>query len=243
MSFFEISAHPHHHTDRVRSALSQLDSLLRSMALCSVDQDDPRVSRFTNRTVPAVSAPPSHVQSLPPQWEPHHQHTHHPTYPHHLQHPQTLPSTPYVTPNPPSPSSCCCANFTLGHNSNTAKEWTPLWLTTPTWQDSWPEADIRKEECRRIVWSSMMLTAGHSSYTVAWGGSAQLDLFINNPANVSFRVLEASLRLCSLYVNLSLTFPQVHGTLPRRILDACGLLRLSKRDRMGVVHACHAALA
>ncbi|KAK7690029.1 hypothetical protein QCA50_006673 [Cerrena zonata] len=185
MSFFEISAHPHHHTDRVRSALSQLDSLLRSMALCSVDQNDPRVSKFTNRTVPSVS-PPSQLQSLPPQWESHHQHhqhPHHPTYPSHLQLPQSLPPAGYINPNPPSPSQCCCANFTLGQNSNTAKEWTPLWLTTPTWQDNWPEADIRKEECRRIVWSSMMLTAGHSSYTVAYGGSAQLDLFINNPAN------------------------------------------------------------
>ncbi|CAL1713148.1 unnamed protein product [Somion occarium] len=173
LAFFEISAHPAHSTNRVRSAMSRLDSLLRSMALCSVDKDDPRVTRFGNRVVPAVS-PRSQTESLP-HWNPHHHHHHH--VPRAQGHPA------YVVPSSPSPPHCSCTSFTLGHNSPIAKDVTPLWLTTPAWPDSWTEGEIRKEECRRIVWSSMTLTAGHSSYTAACNGSAQMDLFISNPAN------------------------------------------------------------
>lgn len=63
-----------------------------------------------------------------------------------------------------------------------------MWGPTPAWDETWSEAEIRKESCRRLCWSSMILAAGHMSYTIAHR-SQGLDLFISNPANVSFSAL------------------------------------------------------
>ena len=65
------------------------------------------------------------------------------------------------------------------------REFAPLWDMTPTWQSEWTESDIRKEECRRLVWSSVMLTAGHSSYTAASPDMETQQLFLMDPRNVS----------------------------------------------------------
>ena len=75
--------------------------------------------------------------------------------------------------------------FTLGHTWPMVREVAPLWDMTPTWQSEWTEADIRKEECRRLVWSSVMLTAGHSSYTAASPDIETQQLFLMDPRNVS----------------------------------------------------------
>ncbi|KAL4250671.1 hypothetical protein ABKN59_005386 [Abortiporus biennis] len=157
IGFFEISAHPNHSTNRVRSAMGMLDSLIRSLSLTQLDKDDPRVSTFTSRLVPTVSSETSDVA----HWDP----------------------TLQRVPHDHSTHQCTCSSFTLGHNSPIAQEVTPLWLTTPAWKEDWSEADVRKEECRRIVWSSMMLAAGHSLYTSACAGFTQMDLFIADPSN------------------------------------------------------------
>ena len=75
--------------------------------------------------------------------------------------------------------------FTLGHTWPMIREFAPLWDMTPTWQSEWTESDIRKEECRRLVWSSVMLTAGHSSYTAASPDMETQQLFLMDPRNVS----------------------------------------------------------
>ncbi|KAI0070393.1 hypothetical protein K474DRAFT_816565 [Panus rudis PR-1116 ss-1] len=168
IAFFEISAHPRHSTDRVRSALSMLDSLIRSMSLMSLDQDDPRVTRFETRSVPVVSTPTSHTQSLPVNWDNH-------SHPH--PHPQLGVGIP------PPTSSCNCSSYTLVSHAPNAREITPMWLTTPAWADEHNEGEVRREECRRIVWSSMMLTAGHTMYISACSGFTPIDLYIHDPSN------------------------------------------------------------
>ena len=76
--------------------------------------------------------------------------------------------------------------FTLGHTWPMIREFAPLWDMTPTWQSEWTEGDIRKEECRRLVWRSVMLSAGHSAYTAARSeGSEVQQLFLMDPRNVS----------------------------------------------------------
>ncbi|KAI0335882.1 hypothetical protein GY45DRAFT_1239777 [Cubamyces sp. BRFM 1775] len=79
--------------------------------------------------------------------------------------------------------SCSCMSFTLGHTWPVVHEYAPLWDMTPTWQSQWSESEIRKEECRRLVWSSVMLTAGHSSYTAASPDLHVQQLFLMDPRN------------------------------------------------------------
>lgn len=87
--------------------------------------------------------------------------------------------------SPATQSKCNCMTFTLGHSWPMVKEFAPLWDTTPTWQSEWTESEIRKEECRRIVWSSVMLSAGHSSYTAASSNIQTQQLFLMDTRNVS----------------------------------------------------------
>ncbi|KAJ8501969.1 hypothetical protein ONZ51_g330 [Trametes cubensis] len=79
--------------------------------------------------------------------------------------------------------SCSCMSFTLGHTWPVVHEYAPLWDMTPTWQSQWTESEIRKEECRRLVWSSVMLTAGHSSYTAASPELHVQQLYLMDPRN------------------------------------------------------------
>ncbi len=108
----------------------------------------------------------------------------------HTQPPtQSYPSSqPHAEAQPPVsaiPSSCHCIMFTLGHSWGMVQEFAPLWDMTPTWQSEWTESDIRREECRRLVWSSVMLSAGHSAYTAARSEDSDVQqLFLMDPRNV-----------------------------------------------------------
>ncbi|KAI0822302.1 hypothetical protein BC628DRAFT_1327700 [Trametes gibbosa] len=78
---------------------------------------------------------------------------------------------------------CSCMTFTLGHSWPMVREIAPLWDMTPRWQSQWTESEIRKEECRRLVWSSVVMTAGHSSYTAASSEMEVQELFLMDPRN------------------------------------------------------------
>lgn len=155
-----------HTSERVRSAVTMLDSLIRYMRLSSLDANDPRVTRFAPRTAPVVSA---------------------------FSQPQTQRnSTEFVAaqqagtiPLPQNMASkCWCANYTLGNTSPDTIELAPLWSHTAGWLAHWTEGDIRREECRRLVWSSVILIAGYASYNTATGKLLP-ELALMNPSNVS----------------------------------------------------------
>lgn len=74
--------------------------------------------------------------------------------------------------------------MTLGVRWSGAYEHTPLWVTTPGWDDSWTEVQIRKELCRRLCWSALSLVSGHTSYVTA-SKRIPAELFLIEPANVS----------------------------------------------------------
>lgn len=165
-----------------------LDNLVRSLALAGLDQNDGRVSRFAARSVPTVSV--SHGIDYPPAatghaWD---VRAHVPVSPHS-----------YVPPPPPPPLShtpqtgeCACHAYTLGSNWSGAQEHTPLWLMTPAWDQEAADATVRKEECRRLVWSSVMMVAGYTSFTAANSLAPPLELSLMDPSNVSALTVPAA---------------------------------------------------
>jgi hypothetical protein len=64
LALFESSAHPQHNPDRVASSLVFLDTIIQSLALTSIDADDPDVSLFTSHNVPIVSTNNASEESL-----------------------------------------------------------------------------------------------------------------------------------------------------------------------------------
>lgn len=79
---------------------------------------------------------------------------------------------------------CACRQYTLKQQWPTVSEIAPLWETTAMWPDGMSEGELRKEECRRLMWSSVMLTAGQNSYTSADAEKERADLFIKDYRNV-----------------------------------------------------------
>jgi hypothetical protein len=171
---FEICAHPHHSSERATSAMIVLDSIIRSLSLTLVDADDPKTSIFTPGTVPAVPESPRSDS-----WD-----SDNTLVDFDLGMRSTLlHSRQSQSPvEPPSKAGCSCQLMTLKASWPQGSEHVPLWASTPAWNSS-SEGEIRKESCRRLCWSSMMLAAGHASYTTANRSSA-LNLFISDPANV-----------------------------------------------------------
>jgi hypothetical protein len=163
-AFFEICAHPYHSSERARSAVVILDSLVHSMSLSSLDAHDPQATTFSPGTPPIVS-PQQHRHSIS---------------------------------DFPTASECQCAEHSLGRVWPMARSITPLWLSTPAWIEEATEAELRKDQCRRLVWSSVMLIAGYTSYCEANQLSAELDLYLLDSSNVRTCLLAMlfSVHLC-----------------------------------------------
>jgi hypothetical protein len=83
------------------------------------------------------------------------------------------------------PVGCFCDEVSLGRQWPEAQTRVPLWVATPTWNSEWTEGEIKKEECRRLCWSALMLISGHTSYAAAvnWRHS---DYFVMEPSNVRY---------------------------------------------------------
>jgi hypothetical protein len=162
-----------------------LDSIIRTLSLTLVDANDPYTSTFSPGKVPAVASglqpPPSGHGAM------HNGHiaSHHHNYP-------ASPSIPVSTDR-----GCSCLSLTLGEQWSPSFEHTPLWTQSPAWSASWSEAEVRKESCRRLCWSSMLLAATHSNYGAATRGHT-LDLFISDPSHVGYPTLLISILLTFL---------------------------------------------
>lgn len=79
--------------------------------------------------------------------------------------------------------NCSCRDQTLGHQWPPAATTVPSWISTPAWPDGLPESEIQKEECRRLIWSSIQLLAGRNSYAVA-RGTQVIDFALCKASNV-----------------------------------------------------------
>ena len=67
---------------------------------------------------------------------------------------------------------CNCLALSLGHNWPSVHNLAPSWRTTMMWPENLSEADFRREECRRLVWGSVMLIANLYAYAAATPDSA-----------------------------------------------------------------------
>lgn len=157
-----------------------LDSLVRTMGLTSLDAGDSRTTIFAPGAPPVVQPQSTTRLALEGQEEGLSSHS----------------------------KGCQCAQHSLGSRWSMSQSVTPLWVSTPAWSEDLSESEMRKEECRRLVWSSVMLVAGHSSYSAAHLQSPSLDLFMIDPANVSIFVVKLSSTLIRF---------AVFSAVPRRI--------------------------
>lgn len=170
---FEISAHPLRSNGRCTSSFSTLDSIIRTLSLTQIDAEDPSASAFRPRSVPRVLPPHGMAPYHAPQ----------PPYPRNLLLQGGYPTAPMHTGtfarhstgipvelSPPSISrGCSCFELSHGRVWPYAQEHTPLWMFTPAWRPDWTPMEIRKEECRRLVWSTLTLIAGYTTYRSAMG--------------------------------------------------------------------------
>ncbi|KAI1796440.1 hypothetical protein LXA43DRAFT_912176 [Ganoderma leucocontextum] len=185
--FFEMHSHPKQTFDRSLSSLLLVDSLLRLFGLTRIDEDlKPRGLSPYAVIQPQGYNPAAHMGFIPPlQSASHNWST------------STLgiSSTPFQGPPfvPPSRASssfvdgiplgsyplqhnhspyshgtgCNCAALSLGQNWPSINALAPSWRGTMMWPEGLSEGEFRREECRRIVWSSVMAVANLNVYTVA----------------------------------------------------------------------------
>lgn len=96
----------------------------------------------------------------------------------------SVPSLPRIARQPhEAPRSCDCMSFTLGGLQPEATERSPSWLATPGWDPSWTAAEIRQEECRRLVWCVHQGATGQTVHYLTLGLPPP-DYFVTDPFNV-----------------------------------------------------------
>ncbi|KAI0629846.1 hypothetical protein C8Q77DRAFT_270240 [Trametes polyzona] len=174
LAYFEMHAHPRQSDIRNRSSFLLLDSLIRLFSLTTLDANLPG-SRFSLFAMHADSPTLADVQCVHNQ-------------PASGSAPATESPSYRYNPTPSVSASvlevgCRCAQHTLGRQWPRVLEVAPSWQATAMWPDHASEADIRREECRRLVWSSVILAAGHNSYASARGDVEHIDLSIKHYDN------------------------------------------------------------
>ncbi|KAI1784849.1 hypothetical protein LXA43DRAFT_174761 [Ganoderma leucocontextum] len=188
LAMFEMQAHPRSNTSRSRSAFKNLDSLIQGLSLTMLDITDPRATVFMPGQVPVVAtAAPIRSSAAPPLFDydnvapglappavylrqhglvPGHSHAH-----------------SHTPPANDSQWQCGCSSYSLGNNWPLSVDLAPAWTCTPMWPDDASEGEIQKEECRRLVWSTLMLTVSHNTKTTAGTDREPQHLWIKDPAN------------------------------------------------------------
>jgi hypothetical protein len=175
LSFFELCAHPRHQISRIHSALDILDSIIRLLGITHLDANDPAASTFVRHAVPAVDASSDQYFSASQSFSsslsiP---------LPTQLRTQQQQSAVDTTT----SGSRCSCDALSLGSQWPEAQSRVPGWVATPMWNPEWTEGEIKKEECRRLCWSTLMLVSGQTSYSDAVNWRLQ-ELFTVEPSNV-----------------------------------------------------------
>ncbi len=110
-------------------------------------------------------------------------------------------------PTAPAQRGCECAKYTLKQQWPNVSNIAPLWEATTMWPDDMAEGEIRKEEGRRVVWSSVMLVAAHAGYVSADAQLERADLFIKDYHNVGPISLPLSRSCFADAVQYALLFP------------------------------------
>ncbi|KAG9034438.1 hypothetical protein FRB95_013235 [Tulasnella sp. JGI-2019a] len=200
-TLYEISAHRDTTSHRMESSMIILDNVIHVLGLRTLDRTNPRVPIMKAGAVPAFGRPrpngPRHKYLLhskdlasqghaqvslksiePPQPSIQYQAT-----------PQQTPFDLYRSANNSMQAlqvgmktkGCPCHALSLAGSSE-AQISTPLWLCTPKWTPDASWAEMRKEEARRLVWSSVTVLSSDAAARLAMG-RPQLDLHAAKPEN------------------------------------------------------------
>ncbi|KAF8682552.1 chromatin disassembly [Rhizoctonia solani] len=144
LALFEVSAHPEHSTERSRSALMFLDGIIRLLGLTMLDAMDPQTAVFSADRVPMLPLSQRRDAS-------------------------TSAGKLIGAPQAPSTGTATCACRALSiMNTTTHGQLTPFWVSSAGWNPNWNEAEIRREESRRLVWSALTLAAGFTAHDAAF---------------------------------------------------------------------------
>ncbi|CAE6452579.1 unnamed protein product [Rhizoctonia solani] len=144
LALFEVSAHPDHSTMRSRSALVFLDSIIRLLGLTTLDVMDPQTAVFSADKVPTL--PLSQRRDA-----------------------QSSARKLLGASQTPSTGTATCACHALSIASTTTHgQLTPFWVSSAGWDPNWNEAEVRREESRRLVWSALTLAAGFTAHDAAF---------------------------------------------------------------------------
>ncbi|KAG9005213.1 hypothetical protein FRB94_001761 [Tulasnella sp. JGI-2019a] len=196
--FYETCGHRDSSAARKEAVILLLDNVIRALGLTNLDATDPRAPTFEPNSVPALGRPrpngqgnfsrssgsmarcsATYLQNVSPDLSP------------SLMikyggaRPLPVPSTGVRASSQRDGSiatkGCPCLALSLSGNPEAAR-CTPEWGTVPRWGLSETWADIRKEEARRLVWSSVNLLSGHAASSLSCG-TRLLDLHISRPEN------------------------------------------------------------
>ena len=116
----------------------------------------------------------------------------------------TFPSTalPHSTTLYDSSSQCSCAPPM--YLPSLGREPDSYMMQKTFWDPQWTDAEIRREEIRRLCWSALTLAAGHSAHCAAFDREP-LDLYLIQPTNVSQSSCERQALIISL--QFAILFP------------------------------------
>ncbi|KAG8878923.1 hypothetical protein FRB97_002112, partial [Tulasnella sp. 331] len=207
LALYEMSPHRHCSSHRSQSSIMLLDNVIRALRLTSIDIMDPRAPTFAANTLPALGRPlPNGVryayQACELDFEDAPAAFPGPHLP--IDPSPTGGSTYYATAPPPvfkgwksslgmpdlnhyhaagASRGCPCQALSLAMSPEVLKS-TPTWGTMPRWTADASWAEIRKEEARRLVWSSVIMFATDANARQVCG-TPLLDLFISKAENVS----------------------------------------------------------
>lgn len=160
-----MQGHPEHKQSRLWSSILLLDSLIRLLALTTLDADRPDSqyaifgTYVSNMAQFSLTASPNAMHVM-----------------------NCMNTAPGFLGN--TKSSCDCDRYTLKRQWPAVSEIAPSWESTTLWPQVISEGELKKEECRRLVWSSVMLTAAYNSCIAADTQVDTGDLFIKDYENV-----------------------------------------------------------
>ena len=145
MACFEFQGHPERSWTRRRSAMVLLDSIIRLMALNSIDAGVPETQYSIFQTYAqmySTGGVPANTMR------------------------RTGSNDAGSTRSSASGATRGCeCEYYIQQQWPSIAEIAPLSGVTTMWPLNMSEADIRKEECRRTVWSSVILCASHYCFT------------------------------------------------------------------------------
>ncbi|KAI8971145.1 hypothetical protein BD414DRAFT_501078 [Trametes punicea] len=210
--YFEMQVHPLRSIERKRSSLLLLDSLMRLFSLTTLDADLRKSHSSTLLLTTSTVGLPTAMEASVPHFDDSLKHTSFgfdpilgrntfltTNIPSSARTPPCEPLIPdNITLGPsiaPLASRCNCAELTMSHNWPSVQELAPAWSATIAWPTSVSEGEMSKEECRRLVWATVILIATLNTYTCVFEDAQGTRLSIKDPRNYALMFPAESLAM------------------------------------------------